>query len=57
MKSQHAMSGVLESWVESNMLTNTYIPPVDESWSVLMIKENPKAPVTTYKDLAIDRCP
>lgn len=55
MKSQHVMSGILESWVESNMVTNTYT--LNERWSVLMITGNLKAPGTAYKDLAIDRCP
>lgn len=58
MKSQHVMSGILESWVESNMVTNTYTyHQLNERWSVLMITGNLKAPGTAYKGLAIDRCP
>lgn len=49
MISQHVMSGILESWVESKMLT--YVPSVDERYSVLMLKGNLKAPLyKPYKD-------
>lgn len=53
MKSQHVMSGILESWVESNMVTNTYT--LNERWSVLMITGNLKAPVQptrTWRSIA-----